>query len=182
MKALAESQILSQENKAEHPNGTNSYEMYHVQTLAYANILNANGIPTDTETARLIQFNTENNTVKLLGDFATMQKDETSDTYTNPIQSISFSNYAKPNTSIADALSAENAEVLNEDIPQQDITPTESNAVSEEEQKTLDTNITEETTNDIEFDSTELKNKVGNREQLGFMITDYLEYEWKSEQ
>ena len=182
MKALAESQILSQENKAEHPNGTNSYEMYQVQTLAYANILNANGIPTDTETARLIQFNTENNTVKLLEDFAIMQKDETSDTYTNPIQSISFSNYAKPNTSIADALSAENAEVLNEDTPQQDITPTESFAVSEEEQKTLDTNTTEETTNDIEFDSTELKKKVGNREQLGFMITDYLEYEWKSEQ
>lgn len=182
MKALAESQILSPENKAEHPNGTNSYEMYQVQTLAYANILNANGIPTDTETARLIQFNTENNTIKLLEGFATMQKDETSDTYTNPIQSISFSNYAKPNTSIADALSAENAEVLNEDIPQQDITPTESYAVSEEEQKTLDTNTTEETTNDIEFDSTELKNKVGNSEQLGFMITDYLEYDWKSEQ
>lgn len=182
MKALAESQILSPENKAEHPNGTNSYEMYQVQTLAYANILNANGIPTDTETARLIQFNTENNTIKLLEGFATMQRDETSDTYTNPIQSISFSNYAKPNTSIADALSAENAEVLNEDIPQQDITPTESYAVSDEEQKTLDTNTTEETTNDIEFDSTELKNKVGNKEQLGFMITDYLEYEWKSEQ
>lgn len=193
MKAKKLDDLISKE----HPNdwnGKNDYERYLTQTLAYAKLLQVQGLDVDTENTYLIQFKTKDSPApSYLGEISKLTVEKESMPYkrTADITQITFDAQQPVLTAAPEGTTQPQQQ------PQSSVTPTvnseesEQNketlkAVAEEQQKGENEIITGNANNSqpINTQYDDVPNTIENafsqddfnETQYGFIFPDYLEY------